>query len=97
MRRATMDFLDQVAALEWVKKNIAVFGGDSDNITIFGESAGSLSVSALMASPLAHGLFNRAIGESGAFFGLTLPLKSRDEAEKAGIQFARSALRDKLS
>ena len=83
--------LDQVAALEWVKKNIAVFGGDSDNITIFGESAGSLSVSALMASPLAHGLFNRAIGESGAFFGLTLPLKSRDEAEKAGIQFARSA------
>ena len=83
--------LDQVAALEWVKKNIAVFGGDSDNITIFGESAGSLSVSALMASPLTKGLFNRAIGESGAFFGLTRSMKSRAEAEKTGIEFAQSA------
>ncbi len=58
--------LDQVAALHWVRENISAFGGDPDNITIFGESAGAMSVGALLAMPLAKGLFNRAILQSGA-------------------------------
>lgn len=60
--------MDMIAALKWVKANIAQFGGDPGNVTIFGQSAGSDAVSLLMASPLAKGLFQKAIGESGASF-----------------------------
>jgi para-nitrobenzyl esterase len=60
--------MDQIAALEWIRRNVAAFGGDPKCVTIAGQSSGSISVSILMASPLAKGLFQRAIGESGGLF-----------------------------
>ena len=76
---------DQLAALRWVKANIAKFGGDPANVTLFGESAGAHAVGILMASPLSKGLFHKAIGQSGAFWdGPNGPLEDRAGAHARG-------------
>ncbi|MDN3580344.1 carboxylesterase/lipase family protein [Mucilaginibacter flavus] len=90
--------LDMIAALKWIKENIGAFGGDPNKVTIFGESAGGIAVSMLCASPLAKGLFEGAISESGGSFGptrtLTFPgenMKTLHDAEAAGEAYVKDA------
>jgi len=90
--------LDMIASLKWIQKNIAVFGGDPDKVTIFGESVGGIAVSMLCSSPLAKGLFHGAISQSGGSFGppriTTYPgenLKRLHDAESAGDAYVKTA------
>jgi para-nitrobenzyl esterase len=83
--------LDMIAALRWVKDNIAAFGGDPQNVTIFGQSAGAVGVNVVMASPLARDLFRRAIVQSCPMFGFHMgePMQTLAEAARGGQQFMR--------
>ncbi len=85
MHRAITRMMDMAAVLEWVQKNIANFGGDPKRVTIDGESAGSMLVSAMVGSPEGKGLFQRAIAQSGAWMGINIGhMTTRAQAEENG-------------
>jgi para-nitrobenzyl esterase len=79
--------MDMLASLEWVQANIAAFGGDPGNVTVFGQSAGAMAIASLVASPAAEGLFQRAISQSGAWMGLGVGrMRNLEQAEEAGAR-----------
>ena len=82
--------MDQIAALEWMKENIATFGGDPNNVTISGGSAGAISVNYLMLAPQARGLFHKAISQSGFGRRAAQPLRGAEGVEQTGLAFAES-------
>jgi para-nitrobenzyl esterase len=86
--------MDMLASLRWVKRNIAAFGGDPGNVTVFGQSAGAMAIASLVASPQSKGLFRRAISESGAWMGLGMAangMRTRAQAEEVGLKAANDA------
>lgn len=93
---ANLGLLDQIAALQWVQENIGAFGGDPDNVTVFGESAGAMSIGMLLAAPRADGLFRRAILQSGAahpvMSAVTAGRVGQCLADKLGVAATRDAL-----
>ena len=85
--------MDMLASLRWVQSNIAAFGGDPSNVTVFGQSAGAMAIASLVASPEAKGLFHRAISQSGAWMGLgpSPGMRTRAQAEEVGLKAANDA------
>ena len=85
--------MDMLASLRWVQRNIAAFGGDPGNVTVFGQSAGAMAIASLVASPEAKGLMHRAISQSGSWLGLgpTPAMATRGPAEEAGLAAATEA------
>ena len=85
--------MDMLASARWVKNNIAAFGGDPNNVTVFGQSAGAMAIASLVASPESKGLFKRAISESGAWMGLGMApgMTTRAQAEERGVKAATEA------
>jgi para-nitrobenzyl esterase len=85
--------MDMLASARWVKNNIAAFGGDPNNVTVFGQSAGAMAIASLVASPESKGLFQRAISESGAWMGLGMApgMTTRAQAEERGVKAATDA------